>query len=168
MTPPTPGYALMRKAVLSLAVKNTFTQRFADPRQSLPYTYAQSPMTSFSQQDQQFKKGPEAGACAINQKISDDDYLLDYLGLGFSGFYFSDNGEIPENIQKLFDQLDVGGDVFTPIVLNRSAHGHIFEAYGADIETFYLIRPDRHIAARWRHIQPDEVVHALKIALGEK
>ena len=168
MTPPTPGHALMRKCVLSLAVKNAFTRKFADPRQSQPYTYAESPLTSVADGDRQFTSGPVAGACAINQRLSEGDYLLDHLGTGFSGFYFTETGRTDDHIQRLFDQLTVGDDRFTPIVLNRADHGHIFQAYGAEAGTFYLIRPDRHIAARWTHIQPDQVIQALKRALGEK
>ncbi|WP_417624682.1 FAD-dependent oxidoreductase [Paremcibacter congregatus] len=168
MTPPSPGHALMRKTVLSLAVQNEFTRKFADPRQSQPYTYAESPLTSFPEHDHQFDRGPMSGACVINQRITDDDYLLDHLGKGFSGFYFTESNVIRENVQMLFDQMAVGGDPFTPIILNRAAHGSIFEAYGADAETFYLVRPDRHIAARWKHIQPAEVIQAFRRALGEK
>ncbi|MFC7048345.1 FAD-dependent monooxygenase [Emcibacter nanhaiensis] len=167
MTPPTPGYALMREAVLSLAVNNDFTKRFADPRQVQPYTYAESPLTSFPERDAAFDAGPSAGAPAVNQRLGADDYLLDHLGRGFSGFYFSEDGNVPGDIEKLFGELQADGDAFTPVVLGRADHAGIFAAYGAGTGSFYLIRPDRHIAARWKKIVPGEVRDAVHIALGE-
>ena len=44
--------------------------------------------------------------------------------------------------------------------------GSVFDAYGAEAGTFYLVRPDRHVAARWRQLAPDEVRDALDIATG--
>lgn len=167
MTPPSPGYALMRKAVLSLAIQNDFTRRFADPRQVQPYRYEESPLVSFPQRDKEFKAGPQTGACVINQKLGQDDFLLDHLGRGFSGFYFTEKGDLSPEIESLFTGLTVGNDPFRAIMLNRQDHQVIFEAYDAEEGSFYLIRPDRHIAARWRQIRPDEVVTALQVALGK-
>ena len=168
MTPPTPGYALMREAVLSLAVNNDFTKRFADPRQVQPYTYAESPLTSHAERDAEFAAGPPAGAPAVNRKLGGDNYLLDHLGQGFSGFYFSENGEVDEDLGTLFAGLQVDGDAFRSIVLNRAENAAIFAAYGAEAGSFYLIRPDRHIAARWKQVVPEEVREAFRIALGER
>ena len=167
MTPPTPGYALMRKAVLSLAVMHDFTNRFADPRQVQPYTYADSPLTSFGDRDNEFSAGPRAGASAFNRKMGEDDFLLDHLGQGFSGLYFSAHGTLPPELDALFRDLAVNGDPFTPIIIDGGKYPQIFEAYGASDGSFYLIRPDRHVAARWTSIRPAEVKSALKTALGE-
>jgi len=46
------------------------------------------------------------------------------------------------------------------------SEGNIFSGYGAHDGTFYLIRPDRHIAARWATITPGEIETALTTALG--
>ena len=35
-----------------------------------------------------------------------------------------------------------------------------FTAYGATDGTFYLVRPDRHVAARWKRVVPREVRQA--------
>ncbi|WP_321394901.1 FAD-dependent oxidoreductase [Emcibacter sp.] len=166
MTPPTPGYALMRETVLSLAVDNDFAKKFADPRQVQPYTYADSPLTAFPERDVEFDAGPSAGSPALNRKLAEDDYLLDHLGRGFSGLYFSDDGNVPGQIEELFAELKVDGDAFTPVVLNREDHASAFAAYNAQSGTFYLIRPDRHIAARWKEIIPQEVEQALAVTLG--
>ena len=57
------------------------------------------------------------------------------------------------------------------VISRRDANGELanegtFAAYGATDGTFYLVRPDRHVAARWRHIVPDEVRQAFNQALG--
>ena len=178
MTPPSRGYKLMREAALSLALSQGFTRPLINPRQSQPYTYAASPLTSFPERDAEFERGPGAGAPLFNRRIAEDDYLLDHLGKGFSGLYFSRDGKLADKIKKLFAQLAVGNEAFTPIVITdapaTSGEGvivdkekSIFNAYGADYESFYLVRPDRHVCARWRHIEPKELLAAFKQALGE-
>ncbi|HWM29865.1 MAG TPA: hypothetical protein VNQ14_15495, partial [Woeseiaceae bacterium] len=44
--------------------------------------------------------------------------------------------------------------------------GRIFDAYAAVDGSFYLLRPDRHVVARWVTLRVDETEHALAIALG--
>ena len=103
---------------------------------------------------------------------------MDYLGKGFSGLYFNRDGELADKLKKLFAKLAVGDEAFTPIVITDSHAGsgkniivdkekQIFDAYGAGYDSFYLVRPDRHVCARWRHIEPKELLAAFKQALGE-
>lgn len=173
MTPPTPGYRLMRDAALSLAVHHEITRPLVNPRQSSPYTYADSPLTALPMRDGEFTTGPVAGAALVNRKVAPDRYLLDRLGVGFSGLYFSDDGSVPASMQDVFRDLAVGQETFQPIVISRRAVGAaaehergLFAAYGATDKTFYLVRPDRHIAARWRQVVPDEARLALQQTLG--
>lgn len=175
MTPPTRGYKLMREAALSLSLSQDFPRPLINPRQSQPWTYADSPLTSFPERDAEFQRGPGAGAPLFNRRINKDDYLLDHLGKGFSGLYFSRDGNLSNELKDLFAQLAVGDETFTPIVITDSAGAdvivdkekNIFNTYGAGYETFYLVRPDRHVCARWKCIQPDELLRAFKRALGE-
>ena len=177
MTPPTRGYSLMREAVLSLSLSQDFCRPLINPRQSRPYTYVASPLTSFPERDGEFIRGPCAGAPLFNRRIAKDNYLLDHLGKGFSGLYFCRDGKPPAEMKKLFAQLAVGDEPFTPIIVTNTQAvdrgiivdkgKKIFDAYGADHDSFYLVRPDRHVCARWRRMQPDEVLAAFKLALGE-
>ncbi|MEX2524366.1 MAG: FAD-dependent monooxygenase [Gammaproteobacteria bacterium] len=180
MTPPTRGYALMREAALSLSISQQFSRPLINPRQSQPYTYVDSPLTAFPERNAEFDSGPGAGSPLVNRRIGEDDYLLDHLGHGFSGLYFNKSGALPDDLDDLFSKLDTDSEPFTPIIistvqLNRDdltvlqdREERIFDFYGADDGTFYLVRPDRHITARWRGIQPDEVLQAFKQALGEQ
>lgn len=178
MTPPTRGYKLLRKAALQLSVGQEFTRRFADPRQVQPYTYRASPITSFSNRDAAMSEGPQAGAPAINRHIVGDDYLLDHLGPGFTGLYFNEQPALPDALRQLFQQLKEIDHDFTPIIISRpqvqqgsqssieDATGSSFAGYGARDGTFYLLRPDRHVAARWLSVDTQEVKEALHTALG--
>jgi 3-(3-hydroxy-phenyl)propionate hydroxylase len=171
MTPPTRGYRLMRDAALSLAVHHEVTRPLVNPRQSSPYAYADSPLTALPARDHEFDAGPVAGAALINRRLGAERYLLDRLGVGFSGLYFSEDGTVPPGVQGLFRDLAVGPEAFQPIVISRrsgaDADGtEIFDAYGAEDCSFYLIRPDRHVAARWRQVLPDEARRAFRQALG--
>ncbi len=178
MTPPTRGYQLMRKAVLELSLSQEFARKFADPRQVQPYTYNESPITSFKDRNAAFSGGPDAGFPAINRRISTDDYLLDHLGLGFTGLYFTDQEQLPTEIVELFTQLKGADQNFMPLAISRKcldrdgiegiedSQGSIFDGYAAQDGTFYLLRPDRHIAARWKSTEAAEIKQALLTALG--
>jgi len=176
MTPPSRGYRLLREAVLSLSLSQEFSRPLINPRQSQPYTYAESPLTGFPERDREFAAGPVAGAPLFNRRIGKNDYLLDHLGPGFSGLYFCRDGVLPEGLKELFRKLALGDEPFTPIIITDSSAGdgvivdterNIFDTYGADDKSFYLVRPDRHVCARWRRIEPDEVQLAFRQALGE-
>ncbi|HLF23875.1 MAG TPA: FAD-dependent oxidoreductase, partial [Burkholderiales bacterium] len=173
MTPPTRGYQLLRNAALSLAVHHEATRPLINPRQSRPYSYTDSPLTAFASRDREFAAGPVAGAPLTNRRPGANRFLLDRLGVGFSGIYFCETGELPLEVRNLFQDLAVGSEAFEPIVISRYERGTqlaeataAFAAYGATDGTFYLVRPDRHIAARWWQIVPDEVRHAFMQSLG--
>lgn len=179
MTPPSRGHRLMRDAALSLALSCDYAGHFANPRQVTPYTYADSPLTTHRERDREFDAGPIAGAPLINRRLGDDDYLLDHLGRGFSGLYFTGNGEVPAGHRALLQELDCGAMPFRCLLINRTAtggepgrvvtdpDGSVFEAYGSIPGSFYLVRPDRHVAARWRQLEPAEVIAALHTITGE-
>ncbi len=177
MTPPTRGYQLLRDAALSLAVRNEFTRPLLNPRQSQPYTYRNSPLTSCADRDREFQCGPAAGAPLMNHRIGNGDFLLDHLGLGFTGLYFSAAGNVNATTAALFAELDVGSERFTPLVIARApAHnapmriadpdGSLARAFGAQDGTFYLVRPDRHVCGRWLALHADEVGLAFRTALA--
>jgi 3-(3-hydroxy-phenyl)propionate hydroxylase len=179
MTPPTRGYQVMRDAVLSLAVSHEFPRHLINPRQSQPYSYADSALTSFKNRDAEFKSGPHAGAALVNRRLCDNNYLLDHLGNGFTGLYFAGTDVNDEAVSQCFARLNgetaaftlitIGEDVLQTAVatVQLSDADKLMGFYGAQPGTFYLVRPDRHICARWRSIQTEEVIAAHRQALGE-
>lgn len=177
MTPPSRGYALMRDAVLGLSLSEEFTRQFADPRQVQPYTYRDSPATCCLPHEVEFSSGPALGAPASNYRLTEDHYLLDYLGQGFTGLYFCSGQVVPAQHLQLFAQLRGLDPEFKPLIITPvlqdevdypqllDSKGGLFAAYGAVNGTFYLLRPDRHVLARWYEIQPAEVVDSLQTVL---
>ncbi|WFM71450.1 FAD-dependent monooxygenase [Halomonas sp. CKK8] len=173
MTPPTRGHALMRDAALALAYHNDYASGFANPRQVTPYTYAESPLTLAD--DPAFEAGPIPGAPLINRRLGDDDFLLDHLGSGFNLLHFSEDGRIDARLEQELDKLRSRGLDITLLRASRTpgdektlvdVDGSLFAGYGARPGSAYLVRPDRHVAARWMALDPAELNAALNIAQG--
>jgi 3-(3-hydroxy-phenyl)propionate hydroxylase len=85
-----------------------------------------------------------------------DSWLLDQLGNDFVGLYFGER-ELPEETLSAL-----------PVRLVRVARasvedseGLVAQRYDAQPGTFYLIRPDQHVCARWRQLDPSKVRAAL-------
>ncbi len=179
MTPPSRGYAIMRKAVLELALTEEFTRPFADPRQVQPYTYEISPLTTADGEAAPFSSGPGPGASLLNCKLAEDDYLLDHIGAGFSLLYFSDEASTSPELTDLCASLRNRDPDFRLIRITARAaagaseavlvdrNGTAADVYGAAEGTLYLVRPDRHVAGRWKSVVPKRVVAAMQRALGE-
>ena len=71
----------------------------------------------------------------------------------------------PDTAQAaLLDRLGRLDKRFASILLDAS--GDIARLYGAAPGTLYLLRPDLHIAGRWKTIAPDEVLHTARLCLG--
>jgi 3-(3-hydroxy-phenyl)propionate hydroxylase len=176
MTPPSRGWKLAREAALSLAVQHDFTRELANPRQMQPYTYAGSPLTTCAGHDAGFTAGPVGGSFAPNAQLADGGYLLDRFGDGFTGLLFA-AGPLKPAEHELLRALAVLDRRFTALVIAspdsaapdgtiEDRDDHIAQLYGAEPGTFYLLRPDLHIAARWRRFDEDEIQCALKLCLG--
>ncbi len=180
MTPPSRGYRLVRDAALSLAISHEFTREFVNPRQSAPYDYIASPLTSFAERDAEFSSGPRAGAPFQNAEIAPGDFLFDHLGIGFSGIFFSTTAADVNVYKSLFSAMSVGDEIFRLIIVTREAAGEVdapaqvlvdstgalYDAYDAQPGSFYLVRPDGHVTARWRSIAEAEVRTAHATALA--
>lgn len=165
MTPPTRGWALAREAALSLAISHDFTRGLANPRQMQPYTYADSPLTRFPARDGEFTAGPVCGAAAPNVRLADGGHLLDQAGDGFTGILFSANTPSDEAADLLQDLAAADPKFTVHVILDLD--GAIASTYGAGANTFYLLRPDLHVAGRWRSLVPDEVRRTLAAGLGD-
>jgi 3-(3-hydroxy-phenyl)propionate hydroxylase len=175
MTPPTRGHRLVREAVLSLAQTEEFARDFANPRQMQPYTYADSPLTPVSALGVEFAAGPRAGAVAANALLSDGSHLTDHFSKGFTLLAFAGNDTTTE-LAGLIDVLAardpnlralvVGADVGCESAVQLDDDGTLATLYDCRPGTLYLIRPDMHVAGRWRQATPADVVAALDACLG--
>ncbi|MCB1337623.1 MAG: FAD-dependent monooxygenase [Maritimibacter sp.] len=150
MTPPTPGWQLMRDAALSLALSHPFAGELANPRQMTPYTYADSPIVS--PDDPGFPSGPVPGAPLPEARVG-SGYLSDLLGPGFT--LLSIGADLGDGLV---------GDDLTVVALQPGSEAA--EMLGAGPGAAYLVRPDSHIAARWMHPTPALVRAALQRSIG--
>jgi len=147
MTPPSHGWQVMRDAALSLALTHPYAGALANPRQMVPYTYADSPVTL--EDDPAFSAGPAPGAVAADPQL-EQGHLSERLS-GVSVLVFG-------------DCLDPGGlaRIGGVTVLRLRAGTEAARAYDAKDGTVYLVRPDMHVAARWRQADPGVVTSALR------
>lgn len=174
MTPPSRGYRLMRDAALTLALHNDYASGFANPRQVTPYTYAESTLTL--PDDVDFEAGPIPGAPLPNRRLGEDDYLLDHLGTGFVLLHFSEDGRPDPTLAERLATLQARGQAVELLRVSREPgaegvlldSGGLFAAYGAAPGSAYLVRPDRHVVARWKRLDPADLEPALVTALGGK
>jgi 3-(3-hydroxy-phenyl)propionate hydroxylase len=178
MTPPTRGWALAREAALSLALAHPFARQLADPRQMQPYAYLDSPLTRFPENDAEFTAGLASGSFAANVRLPDGFFLLDHAGPGFTGLLFCEREPSADQL-RLIEALRRCDPQFRPLVVARSGGGsdgvHLVDPdgaigrlYDAVPGTLYLLRPDLHVAARWRRPPAQEPLKALEACLGRR
>jgi 3-(3-hydroxy-phenyl)propionate hydroxylase len=80
-------------------------------------------------------------------------YLTDALGIGFTCLVFSRAGSVP---QAVADFARAAGEAVKPVLVGRQASdadGSLARAYDATDGAVVLVRPDGHVAGRWR--RPD-------------
>jgi 3-(3-hydroxy-phenyl)propionate hydroxylase len=155
MTPPTRGWSLMRDAALLLALKYPFAGAFANPRNMTPYTYAESPMTRAD--TDLFSAGPKPGEAAHSAPLDGGGFLHDRLGTGFTVLAFGEAAHLAA-LQGHVPAIDV---------ITLPSNSAAARAYGADPHALYLIRPDLHIAARWKTATADDIRSAVAALLGK-
>jgi 3-(3-hydroxy-phenyl)propionate hydroxylase len=178
MTPPTRGWRLAREAALSLSLKHEFPRGLANPRQMQPYTYSGSALTPYGERDAEFAGGPVCGSAAPNAKLGDRSYLLDRAGNGMTAILFCEGS--PDSEQAaLLTQLGRLDKRFVPIVVTSGRSGsdantvtdqdgEIARLFAATSGTLYLLRPDLHIAGRWKAVVPAEILKTAGLCLGSE
>jgi 3-(3-hydroxy-phenyl)propionate hydroxylase len=178
MTPPTRGWRLAREAALSLSLKHEFPRALANPRQMQPYTYSESPLTPYAGRNAEFDSGPAIGSAAPNAKLANGGYLLDHAGIGMTAILFCD-GSPNTQAKLLLDQLQMLDKRFVSLLIDSQgsaseapaipdANGEIARLFGAQSGTLYLLRPDLHIAGRWKTMVPHEILRTACICLGKQ
>jgi 3-(3-hydroxy-phenyl)propionate hydroxylase len=120
----------------------------------MPTHYAASPLNT--PDEAPFDSAMAPGSPCLDAPLANGDWLLRHLGQGFTLRSF---GELPP--QDLAPTLVVGRDIADP-------QGLLRERYDGQPGTVYLIRPDQHVAARWRGFDPAKVRAALRRALAQE
>lgn len=179
MTPPSPGFTLLRNAVLSLSLTEAFVRPLYHWRTSRPHEYAQSRLNSLGDDNALFVTGPAHGAPPKNVRLGPNEFLLDHLGGGFDLLYFTDAPNIPAGIAAVIAQARAEGVPLRVVAIGAlhpvngadltlpDTQGHCAKRYGiASGGGAYLLRPDQHVCARWLTLDATRLQAALATALG--
>ena len=192
MSPPGPGFKLMRDAVLSLAVDHPWASTLINPRQSSAHVYDDSPVVQpdivrgnegvmpgepLPNLPVQLFDGGEPGGAA-NSRLQDALASRDFTLL-----IFLDALPDPQQAGRLVDAAARTEPPLAVVLIGSApclsaveaqgvvrrvtdAHGALARHFNAMAFPLYLVRPDEHVAARLQDADPDGIAIALDIALG--
>ena len=151
ITPKFPASRAFRDAALGLARDFPFARALINSgRLSVPTMQLDSSLDT-PDRDTDWTGGPGPGRAMLDAPIG-NGWLIDHLGRDFSLLTFG--REPPDALPPGVTGIGIGGN------------GLLGQRYDARPETTYLIRPDRYVAARWRHYDPVAVAGALDRAMG--
>jgi 3-(3-hydroxy-phenyl)propionate hydroxylase len=180
ITPKSAMSRLFRDAVLDLSVRHPFARRLVNSgRLSMPTTYRESVLDT--PDTDTFVSVLVPGSPASDAPVRIDGHagwLLDRVGGAPAVLYFmapERAGDL-ERLVQLAGELRVvvvapaGGSAFSTggAVVVEDVDGLVARRYGAAPGTTYLLRPDQHIAARWRRWDAPAFERALARATGRK
>jgi 3-(3-hydroxy-phenyl)propionate hydroxylase len=162
ITPKTRASRTLRDAVLELAADEPFARRLVNSgRLSTPTPYLHSSLNTAD--DACFKGTMHPGtncADAPVEVLGRRTWLLNQLGGGFVLLSF---GKAPVDSVRVGAVsavvLEVGVDLVDPT-------GLLTQRYDGQPGTVYLIRPDQHVAARWRAFDGAKIEAALRRCLA--
>jgi 3-(3-hydroxy-phenyl)propionate hydroxylase len=150
----------LRNAVLELARTEPFARPLVNSgRLSTPTPYLASSLNTPDTDSFEGKMLPGTNcADAPITRGGEDTWLLNQLGQGFVLLSFGP--AVPVSVgQVTASVLEVGKDI-------QDTHSVLAQRYDAQPGTLYLIRPDQHVAARWRRFDAAKVTTALSRALA--
>jgi 3-(3-hydroxy-phenyl)propionate hydroxylase len=153
-----------RDSVLALAETEPFARRLVNSgRLTVATCYDGSPLNG----PDGFSPGecPQArpGAAALDAPLG-GRWLLHSLGEGFTGVWFTPDGNVPDEVARTQVALGKREPPVAAIVISDATACARYDA--AREPAFYLFRPDGHVAARWRQLSLTAVEAALARASG--
>jgi 3-(3-hydroxy-phenyl)propionate hydroxylase len=166
MTPKSRASRVMRDAVLTLAAEQPFARALVNSgRLSVPATLSASALNT--PDVDAFAGWMVPGAPADDARISNRRWLLDLLPPDFTLLLFFDPHADPavmELWQPLIEALAQGEHSACTLLV--PCEGPAAQRYDARPGTAFLLRPDQHVAARWRGLDLDAVRAAVARASG--
>lgn len=171
---------VFRDAVLNLAQQYEFTRPMINSgRLSKPCVYDGSALNTPDEEGSNFPHDQRVGSVCKDASITINGqkaWWLRQLGDHFTvaigvGEALAKNADLQAKIQQLQALPDVKVLLIDAPSMGQAqgiqdSEGVLHERLGLQPETTYLIRPDQHIAARWRQLDIDKVQQAMRRALG--
>jgi 3-(3-hydroxy-phenyl)propionate hydroxylase len=143
--------ARFRNAALALARETEFGKRFVNSgRLSTPTTYVDSLLSTTDTAP--WAAGPPPGAPIPDAPLG-NGYLSENLRHGFTLLMRRHGG-------------DANGIAGLPVIDVQDSDRILIERFALTPCAAYLIRPDRHVAARFHHVTPEAVAAALSKAMA--
>ena len=178
MTPKNHITKVFRDTVLDLSRTYPFARSLVNSgRLSKPCSYASSPLNT--PDIAHFGAGVEPGSPCPDAPVSggnNSGWLLNHIGNRFSILL---KGEVDSGrLAQLLNAVETAGQSAELICSDARQHQppqavHLRDGKGVLNQRFdlgesavYLVRPDQHVAARWRYFEPDAVLTAMLRALG--
>jgi 3-(3-hydroxy-phenyl)propionate hydroxylase len=172
ITPKSTMSRIFRDAVLALSREYPFARRLVNSgRLSMPTTHRGSPLST--PDTDRFKGALVPGAPAADAPLRAGPvscWLIDQVGGCFDLVVFDAE---PTRVHAL--RASLGDECRVMHIRSKSpgaerewedVDGLAFQRYDAVAGTAYLLRPDQHVAARWRTVTLDQVRTALARARG--
>lgn len=174
ITPKSAVSKLFRDAVLSLSKEHAFARRLVNSgRLSLPSTYRQSPLNTPDCDAFPGLLCPGAPLADAPVSIAGKAaWFLRQVGGQFSVLLFADAASAV-NVQSLQSLalpvllvLPAGVKAPAGVAAIEDSEGLLAARFDAQPGTVYLLRPDQHVAARWRALDVAALQSALSRAMG--
>jgi 3-(3-hydroxy-phenyl)propionate hydroxylase len=178
ITPKSRTSKTFRNQVLALAKHHPFARKLVNSgRLSMPSFLTESVLNT---PDTEVFAGQMVPGAPMDdapvQVNGQDAWLLDQVGKGFQCLLFVDAAPSAETLATLqaFRQGAVPVDtlIVSPVALSVpgstvvvDVQGWMAKRYDAQAGTVYLLRPDQHVLARWRQLQPAAVQAAVARAI---
>ncbi|VAV96962.1 2-polyprenyl-6-methoxyphenol hydroxylase and related FAD-dependent oxidoreductases [hydrothermal vent metagenome] len=165
ITPKSKSSHVFRDAVLELSKKYEFARPLVNSgRLSMPTPYVHSSLNTPDEDDFAGEMRPGTN-CADAPVVVDgkDGWLLHQLSDDFTLLVFGDAHGVSEvTLGDITAQVMTVGDQF------EDRETVLTERYDGGSGAVYLIRPDHHVAARWRTFDEKKILAALGRATGQK
>ena len=177
ITPKSAVSRVFRDAVLTLSKNHVFARRLVNSgRLSLPSAYHASPLNTADADSFSgfMRPGAPASDAPVTLEGGRQSWFLDQLKEQFCMLYFADQyTDLTEQIQTLqmhvtsFAHLTILQVLPKGATIPRGAkavidsEGLLAARYDAQAGTGYLLRPDQHVSARWKHVDLRQLEAAL-------